>query len=208
MTLARLSLVALAIIILVALSLVTCGRQEIEYPPELRTVIAEYPTLVAALTAAPPATATPTETPSPTITPTPTSALTITPTPTGAPTITPTLTPTPTPTPSPTVTPTPVRSDPECSHLQDGSIITPIQITSRYGYLEKIIICVGRTLRAIQHIDARGDVVRADLYHEGLLRIQLFYENGKLRKMVQFDQYGNLIEDQIIIIPVPIIRPY
>jgi hypothetical protein len=199
MTLARLSLVALAIVTLVALSLVTCGRQEIQ-DPALRTMVAEYPTLVAALTAGPPATSTPT----PTGTPIPT----ITPTPTGAPTITPRLTSTPTPTSSPTVTPTPLRSDPECSHLQDGSTITPIQIKSRYGYLEKIIICVGRTLSAIQHVDARGDVVRADLYREGLLRIQLFYENGKLRKMVPFDQYGNPIKDQIIIIPIPIIRPY
>ncbi len=167
MTLARLSLVALAIIILVALFLVTFGRQEIQ-DPALRTIVAEHRTLVAALTATPPATAISTA----------------------------------------IITPRPVRSAPECSHLQEGSTITPIEMRSEYGYLEKIIICVGRTLRAIHQFDDRGDVVREDLYHEGLLRIQFFYENGKLRKTVQFDQYGNLIEDQIIIIPVPIIRPY
>ena len=83
-----------------------------------------------------------------------------------------------------------------------------ITVNKRDGFPLRVLICEGRTLRATQYFGDRGDLVREDLYSEGLLRLQLFYRNGKLSKMVPIDEAGNPIEDKIVIIPIPFIRPY
>ena len=226
MTLRRLSLGALAIIIVVALIMVTFGGEELE-DPELRTLLAEHRTLVAVLTATAEAepgvderkqtptpeliakpsfspTSTRTHAPTQTTTAVPvtrattiavrTIAPTLSPTlgvvppsiPTAKPVPTPISTPTPTRTPdsmpTPTSTTTPEKGDPKCLHLDDDSAIRAIPVDSDDGYVETVVISAGRTLNAIQYFDGGGDLVKEEIYDQGIVRMELIYQNSKLRQ--------------------------
>ena len=92
--------------------------------------------------------------------------------------------------------------------MDDDSAIRAIPVDSDDGYVETVVISAGKTLNAIQYFDGGGDLVKEEIYDRGIVRMELIYQNSKLRKIVPLDVNGNSIEGQIVILPVITIGPY
>ena len=105
-----------------------------------------------------------------------------------------------TPTPAPPITPS--------DNITEKPNITKIEEDSEDGILRKIKYYCNGVIVLVQYMGPGGDVVREDLYDNNLLRVQIYYKDGKVVKIVPIDESGYPIEDEIIIFPGPVLRFY